>query len=114
MNYDGWLALPATVRQRLGLATGAELTIELVDGAIILRPVGKAGPTTAPSAEEALLPTAPPAEAASPEPAVTAPPPAKAKQGRPRKALADPALAPKPKARGRRAAAPALPTEQPT
>ncbi len=28
MNYDGWLVLPATVRQRLGLSTGAELDLD--------------------------------------------------------------------------------------
>jgi AbrB family looped-hinge helix DNA binding protein len=38
LNYDGWLALPATVRQRLGLTTGDRLDLELVDGAITLRP----------------------------------------------------------------------------
>src|SRR3954464_4043671 len=38
LNYDGWLALPATVRQRLGLITGDRLDLELVDGVITLRP----------------------------------------------------------------------------
>ena len=38
LNYDGWLALPATVRQRLGLVTGDRLDLELVDGVITLRP----------------------------------------------------------------------------
>ena len=38
LNYDGWLALPATVRHRLGLITGDRLDLELVDGVITLRP----------------------------------------------------------------------------
>src|SRR4051794_26320180 len=41
MSYDGWLALPADVRERLGLSTGHQL--ELVGGAIVLRPTGAAG-----------------------------------------------------------------------
>src|SRR3954453_3905552 len=40
MSYDGWLALPAAVRERLGLSTGHQL--ELVGGAIVLRPTGAA------------------------------------------------------------------------
>src|SRR4051812_35690858 len=40
MSYDGWLALPADVRERLGLSTGHQL--ELVGGAIVLRPTGAA------------------------------------------------------------------------
>ena len=67
MNHDGWLALPAAVRRRLGLAMGAELQVEVADGAIILRPAGVAGTTAASSAEEALIPTALRVEAAPPE-----------------------------------------------
>src|SRR3954462_9515634 len=40
MSYDGWLALPADVRERLGLSPGPQL--ELVGGAIVLRPTGAA------------------------------------------------------------------------
>jgi AbrB family looped-hinge helix DNA binding protein len=32
INYDGWLALPAAVRERLGLSTGDELELELTAG----------------------------------------------------------------------------------
>src|SRR4051812_43335303 len=39
INYDGWLALPSAVRQKLGLATGDQLELELADGGIVLRPV---------------------------------------------------------------------------
>jgi len=36
LSYDGWLALPAAVRKKLGLSTGYQP--ELVGGAIVLRP----------------------------------------------------------------------------
>ena len=66
LNYDGWLALPATVRQRLGLITGDRLDLELVDGVITLRPRrGDALPER---------PAAEPVAAGAPElPAATAP-----------------------------------------
>ena len=38
LHYDGWLALPAALRRKLGLGNGAALEIELVDGTIVLRP----------------------------------------------------------------------------
>ena len=38
VNYDGWLALPAVVGQRLGLATGDQLVLELAGETITLRP----------------------------------------------------------------------------
>ena len=66
LRYDGWLALPTDVRRRLGLETGDRLKAEFLDGAVVLRPVGKAG----------RLP--PPGAAA----------PARRKPGRPRKAAA--------------------------
>ena len=42
LHYDGWLALPPAFRRALGSGTGALLEAELVDGAIVLRPVAKA------------------------------------------------------------------------
>src|SRR3954468_6433052 len=39
INYDGWLALPTAVRQKLGLTTGDQLELELAAGIIVLRPV---------------------------------------------------------------------------
>ena len=47
LSHDGWLALPAAVRRKLGLSTGYQL--ELVGGAIVLRPACAAG--TAPVCE---------------------------------------------------------------
>jgi AbrB family looped-hinge helix DNA binding protein len=37
LYYDGWLALPAGLREKLGLTTGDRLDVELVDGAVVLR-----------------------------------------------------------------------------
>ena len=66
LNYDGWLALPATVRQRLGLITGDRLDLELVDGVITLRPRRADALPERPAAE--------PVAAGAPElPAATAP-----------------------------------------
>jgi AbrB family looped-hinge helix DNA binding protein len=36
VNYEGWIALPVTVRQRFGINTGDQLEIEIVDGGIVL------------------------------------------------------------------------------
>ena len=38
LKYDGWLALPVAARQKLGLSTGDELEIEVINGTIVLRP----------------------------------------------------------------------------
>ena len=89
LNYDGWLALPATVRQKLGLASGHQLELELVGSTIVLRPTGSA---EAAGADEP-VPAEPAPPAALPEPEVIEPPqaaapslPAKRSRGRPRKA----------------------------
>ena len=45
LHYDGWLTLPAGLRDLLDLKTGDHLQAELVDGAIVLRPThGKRAP----------------------------------------------------------------------
>ena len=44
LSYDGWVALPAAVRKKLGLSAGYQLELELVGGAIVLRPIGVAAP----------------------------------------------------------------------
>ena len=101
LSYDGWLALPAAVRKKLGLSTGYQLELELVSGAIVLRPAGVAGPAPteppAPPAPVEALPPAPPPRAA-PEPA----PAPKRGPGRPRKVPAAVALPPTLRARGGR------------
>ena len=43
LHYDGWLALPADLRRKLGLASGDRLEAELAGGAIVLRPAAKKG-----------------------------------------------------------------------
>ena len=102
LSYDGWLALPAAMREKLGLSTGYQLELELVGGAIVLRPTGAAG--LAPAEPPAMRP---PVEAPVPEPppAATAPGPVPAPKrgpGRPRKVPVAVALPPNLRARGGR------------
>jgi AbrB family looped-hinge helix DNA binding protein len=37
LHFDGWLTLPAVIRRQLELETGDALTIQVQDGAILLR-----------------------------------------------------------------------------
>jgi AbrB family looped-hinge helix DNA binding protein len=96
LNYDGWLALPANVRQALDLATGDRLDVELADGAVTLRPARQAGTAAAPRATATSEPTS----------AASSPSTVKRGPGRPRKdgSVALPSAL---KTRGRRATAPA-------
>jgi bifunctional DNA-binding transcriptional regulator/antitoxin component of YhaV-PrlF toxin-antitoxin module len=89
VHYDGWLSLPAGLRQKLGVGSGDRLEADLVDGAIVLRPAAKA---RRPARREAETTDAPVADSA----------PAKRRPGRPRKAVdaGETASAPR-KARGR-------------
>jgi AbrB family looped-hinge helix DNA binding protein len=100
MSYDGWLALPAALRQKLGLSTGDQLEVEVVDGTVVLRPLKSAVAAGSPVADE--LPPAP--VQPEPAPAVDPSPGVKRGPGRPRKtAAAAPAgtvLPPHLKARG--------------
>src|SRR4051794_33863356 len=84
INYDGWLALPTAVRQKLGLTTGDQLELELSDGSIVLRPVrsGAAADRTTP---EPVATAEPPVSAAPELPAAAAAPVVKRGPGRPRK-----------------------------
>ena len=94
VSYDGWLALPAAVRKRLGLSTGDELGLELVDGGVLLRPLRT--DTTAHTATE------PSTAAVSESPAAAAQAPmVKRGPGRPRKTPL-PVVPPTLKARGGR------------
>ena len=38
LHYEGWVSLPAVLRQQLGLNSGDRLDVDLVDGTIVLRP----------------------------------------------------------------------------
>ena len=68
LYYGGWLALPAALRQTLGVDTGGGLEAELVDGTIRLRPAAaiKGAAENAPEATE------PAAEASTPVPLLPA------------------------------------------
>jgi AbrB family looped-hinge helix DNA binding protein len=104
INYDGWLALPTAVRQKLGLATGDQLELELSDGSITLRPVRSGAAEAAP----APVATAEPTVSATPSAAAAAAPMVKRGPGRPRKTPL-PVVPPALKARGGRRKAAATP-----
>src|SRR4051812_5510980 len=110
INYDGWLSLPTAVRQKLGLATGDQLELEVSDGGIILRPV-RSG-TTADEAAPEPVATAEPSVSATPPAAAAAAPIVKRGPGRPRKTPL-PVVPPTLKARGgrRKAATTAEPSQ---
>jgi AbrB family looped-hinge helix DNA binding protein len=80
LHYDGWLALPAGLRQKLGLKSGDRLEAELVGGVIVLRPAAATREQAEPELQavepSAAAPIAPSAEAAMP---------GKRGRGRPRK-----------------------------
>lgn len=81
LHYDGWLALPAGMRQKLGLNSGDRVEAELVGGALVLRPVMKAR-KAAPNDAATGASTVDVPEAHTPEPSAI---PARRKLGRPRK-----------------------------
>jgi AbrB family looped-hinge helix DNA binding protein len=105
LNYDGWLALPAGMRQKLGIATGDQLELELVDGSITVRP--RRGDIVS-DRQAAELPVATLERAApstpQPPPTAAAAPIVKRGPGRPRK-TALPVVPPTLKGRGKRKAA---------
>jgi hypothetical protein len=81
LHYDGWIRLPASLCQALGLRNGDRLAVELVDDAVALRSVAR---RTGQNQE-----TEPPASSASGWLQATAPTsdavPPRRKPGRPRK-----------------------------
>ena len=48
LHYDGWLVLPAGLRNALELESGDRLEAELMGGAIVLRPAKKKRSATKP------------------------------------------------------------------
>jgi AbrB family looped-hinge helix DNA binding protein len=115
IHYDGWLALPAAVRRKLGLATGDELEVEVVAEGLLLRTAkrGTRPVESEPEEQEQPAPAAvAPAPAPEPEPAPAAAsaPAAKtrARTGAAKKdktaSTALPGLPPQLHARGRRGA----------
>ncbi len=104
LHYEGWLALPTGLRQKLGLKSGDQLEAELVRGTIVLRPAGRAtspqGLPDEPKAEPERA-AAPMAGEAKPQPAAAAakaPPAARRTARQPAQATLPAAL----KGRGRR------------
>ena len=97
VRYDGWVALPAAVRRRLGVTTGDELTAEIVDGKLVLGGDGEAReePLASETAEAAPEPEAKEAAPSAAEPEKTS----KAARARRSSKLGVPVI---PKARGRR------------
>src|SRR3954453_6130293 len=99
LNFDGWLALPTAVRQKLGLSTGDQLELELTDGGIVLRPV-RSGAGADHATPEPVTTAELPVSAAPELPAAAAASPiVKRGPGRPRK-TALPVVPPTLKARG--------------
>jgi bifunctional DNA-binding transcriptional regulator/antitoxin component of YhaV-PrlF toxin-antitoxin module len=100
LHYDGWLALPADFRRKLGLGKGQALEAQLVGGTIVLRPAG---------GKAAAAVEAEPAPEPAPEPAVMEPAaaeaPAKPRARRKQATTATTALPPVLKSRGRKARA---------
>ena len=114
LHYEGWLALPAAFRQKLGLSTGMALEAELIDGTIVLRPSSK-GRGSAGREQEAIEP---PVELASPIPAPLIDAPATRQRSRGRKTpgpgLLDQSSEPKrPRGRPRKAEAKPEPAPAP-
>jgi AbrB family looped-hinge helix DNA binding protein len=84
VHYDGWVSLPSGLRRELGLSSGDRLEVQLVEGAIVLRPASKAR-------------AARPAAAAPEAPVAAAPSagvPARRGPGRPRKLASSDGLVP--------------------
>ena len=83
LHYEGWVSLPAVLRQQLGLNSGDRLEVDLVNGTIVLRPAAKAKrPVPHANQEEATID--PPAPAASETLTGVTTAAARRKPGRPR------------------------------
>lgn len=116
LHYDGWLSLPASLCQELGLSSGDHVEADLVDGAIVLRPASKSRRREPPRQPKEVAASA--ADAAATFTLTDDAAPAKRKPGRPRKVPivggpdAAPATAPK-KRRGRPPKAALAPEPEP-
>jgi bifunctional DNA-binding transcriptional regulator/antitoxin component of YhaV-PrlF toxin-antitoxin module len=100
LHYDGWLALPADFRRKLGLGKGQALEAQLVGGTIVLRPAGM-------KAAEAVEvePEPEPAPAVMEPAAAEAPAKPRARRKQATTATATATLPPALKSRGRKARA---------
>jgi bifunctional DNA-binding transcriptional regulator/antitoxin component of YhaV-PrlF toxin-antitoxin module len=86
LHYDGWLALPAGLRHKLGLTSGDRLEAELVGRTVVLRPAAQARRQTEPKTQAG----EPPIAAASATPPVEAIAPAKRRPKRPKDQAVEP------------------------
>ena len=98
LHYDGWLALPADFRRKLGLGKGQALEAQLVGGTIVLRPAGG-------KAAEALEAEPEPAPAVMEQATAEAPAKPRARRKQAAQATTTTALPPALKSRGRKARA---------
>ena len=83
LHYEGWVSLPAALRQQLGLNSGDRLEVDLVDGTIVLRPA--ATTKRSPPHEDQAVAIDSPAPDAPETLTLTDAVPARRKPGRPRK-----------------------------
>jgi AbrB family looped-hinge helix DNA binding protein len=82
LHYEGWVSLPTALRQQLGLNSGDRLDVDLIDGAIVLRPAAKAKRPVPHADQEAAI--NPPALEAPETPTHADAPAGRRKPGRPR------------------------------
>ena len=83
LHYEGWVSLPAVLRQQLGLNSGDRLDVDLVDGTIVLRPAATTK-RPAPREDQAAVIDSPAPDAPETR-TLTDAMPARRKPGRPRK-----------------------------
>ena len=103
IHYDGWIALPASARRRLGVTSGDELTLDFNDGGLTLRPPGE---KSAPSADtEPMDKNGSTAPAEAKKPAQARKPAPKAAKAAPSKKTTKTATDSAPKSRGKAVAA---------
>jgi AbrB family looped-hinge helix DNA binding protein len=96
LHYEGWVSLPAVLRQQLGLNSGDRLDVDLVDGTIVLRPAATTKRPAPREDQEAAIDS--PAPIAPETLTLTDAAPARRKPGRPRKyQVAAEVVAPTPK-----------------
>ena len=83
LHYEGWVSLPAALRQQLGLNSGDRLEVDLVDGTIVLRPAATTKRPAPREDQEAVIDS--PAPDAPETLTLADAVPARRKPGRPRK-----------------------------
>jgi bifunctional DNA-binding transcriptional regulator/antitoxin component of YhaV-PrlF toxin-antitoxin module len=87
LHYDGWVTLPAVLRQKLDLSTGDRLEAEVSGETLVLRRATRVGASEPTATEPVPVPEPQPVEATAEAtaPAATPEPVVKRGPGRPRK-----------------------------